>query len=571
MPKTPKISLEDIKDKHPSEMTRDELRVLITQQVKEEEQAAWDEARRKFPDKLDVNRETPPPSYAIWQGLAPKEEKPKTYSIKQLSHYMHRNELGDLEMLLNVKRGKFCFDKKAGEWWRFDGVWRPDAVSDFGREVMNLAEHYDSAAKKQWKVVMNPKTVQEGKLTEAKSLHKAFISRAKSLRGSSRRTSVMRTAVVGEESMAMSGEEWDKYPTLLAAQNGYVDLETGKLYPPDPKMYIRQRSPYPYVGLHARDPFFSDMVFKLLCGSHGLMSYVRKVIGYAATGLLTHKEFYAAFGPLGNNGKSMFFNAICDVMGDYAATLRTELLLEGKMLNNEDPFWIALRNKRMAVASEAKKGSKFSMDRIKLVTGSDATVVRGLYEAPTEIRMPCKLFLHTNYIPRAHGGDHAFMDRIRIIPFTARFVNDEKMVNFEKHIYMGKPMNVIESQLKKAGPAILSYVVNGARMYLNGMDLTPPEEVLKYTREYIEDADIIGEFVKMRCILGENKKNQVKPLYSAFKAFCAQETDKPEKAIPAFGSFVSDLVRREGITKKTTNYAFFHGICLRPEFLSEKA
>ncbi len=560
----------DIQGKHPSEMTREELRALITQQVKDEEQAAWDEACAKFPDKLDVNRETPPPSYAIWQGLAPKEEKPEAYTRKQLQFYMNRNELGDLEMLLNAKRGKFCFDKKAGDWWMFDEVWRPDAVSEFGREVMNLAEHYDKAAKMQWKVVNDPKTSEEGKLTEAKTLHRSFTSRAKSLRGSSRRTAVLRTAVVGNDSMAISGEEWDKYPTLLAAPNGYVDLETGKLYPPDPKMYIRQRSPYPYIGLHARDPFFDDMVEKLLCGSDGLMSYVQKVIGYAATGNLTHKEFYAAFGPLGNNGKSMFFNAICDVLGDYAATLRTELLLEGKMLNNEDPFWIALRNKRMAVASEAKKGSKFSMDRIKLVTGSDATVVRGLYEAPTEIRMPCKLFLHTNYIPRAHGGDHAFMDRLRIIPFVARFVSDPKMVDEEKHIYMGKPMNVIENQLQRAGSPILSYIVNGARMYLNGMDLTPPEEVQQYTKEYIEDADIIGEFIKMRCVLGENQKSQVKPLFNAFKAFCVQEKDKPEKAIPAFSSFVSDLVRRDGITKKTTNYAFFYGVSLRPEFHGEK-
>ncbi|MEZ6854384.1 DNA primase family protein [Halodesulfovibrio aestuarii] len=569
MHNAPEFTPSEIQGKHPSEMSRDELRAVISRQVAEEKQLAWDEACVKFPNKLDVKRETPPPSYALWQGLAPKEEKPESYTPKQIQFYMNRNELGDLEMLLNKSRGKYCFDKKAGAWWMFDGVWQPDAVSEFGREVMNLANHYDKAAKMQWKVVKDPKTIEEGKLTEAKALHKAFTSRAKSLRGSSRRSSVLRTAVVGMDSMAMSGEEWDKYPTLLATPNGYVDLETGKLYPPDPKMFIRQRSPYPYLGLQARDPFFDDMVEKLLCSSHDLMAYVQKVVGYASTGNLTHKEFYAAYGPMGNNGKSMFFNAICDVLGDYAATLRTELLLEGKGLSNEDPFWIALRNKRMAVASEAKKGSKFSMDRIKLVTGSDATVVRGLYEAPTEIRMPCKLFLHTNYIPRAHGGDRAFMDRLRIIPFMARFVSDLNAVDECKHIYMGRPMNEIDFRLKKAGSAILTYIVNGAKMYLNSMNLTPPEEVRNQTEEYIEDVDVIGEFIKIRCILGEKEKCQVKPFYNAFKAFCTNERAIPEKGIPAFGSFVSDLVRRDGITKKTTNYAFFHGICLRPEFRTE--
>ena len=555
---------------HPSEMSRDELKKQIEAQVEEEKQVTWREAVKKSKGKLDAARKELPPAFALHQGATPVPEKAQAYSRKQLLYYLGRNELGDSEMLLKECRGKFCFDKKAAEWWRFDGVWLPDAVDEAGNVVMDLANHYDKAAKQQAKDVKKLEK-EHADSKQAKELHGVFKKRAAALRATSRRSSVLKTAAVGKNSLAMSGEEWDRYPTLLAVQNGYVDLETGKLYPPDPKLFIRQRSPYPYLGLHHHDEFFDDMVRKLFCNSEELMHYVQKVVGYSATGNLTHKEFYTAFGPLGNNGKSMFFNAINDVLGDYSATLRTDLLLEGRGLNNEDPFWIALRNKRMAIASEAKKGSKFSMDRIKLVTGADSTVVRGLYADPTEIRMPCKLFLHTNDIPSAHGGDKAFMDRLRVIPFMARFTNDTRQVDESRHIYLGLPMNKIEKLLKRGGPAILSYIILGAKMYQNSMNLVPPPEVELQTKEYIEESDVIGEFIKKRCDMGEKYKAQATPLYHSFKAFCTSEKSIPEKGIPGLKAFGEDLKRREGITKDTSsNYTYYRGLRVKPDFLPHK-
>lgn len=553
---------------HPAQWSREQMRTAIQAEVEREQAEQWAKAKSKHPTKLDQNRSDPPPPYALHEGEAIPDQKPKSYTTEQLQKLMNRNELGDVEMLIDLCGTRYCHDKKNKKWWTFvDGIWIEDAVSELAREVMSLADHFEKAAIRQWKIVEDPETAKSKQLTAAKELHKALTEKAKSLRGSSRRENVVKTATIGAESFAISGEEWDRYPTLLACANGYVDMETGKLYKPDPKMYIRQQSPYPYKGLHVYDDFFDDMVSKILCHREGLLDYLPRVVGYAATGNLTHKEFYVAYGPEGDNGKSLLFKGFLKAVGTYGATLRTDLLLENKKQINEDPFWIALKNKRMAVASEAKKGSKFSMDKIKLVTGSDGTVVRGLYAEPTELFFPTKLILHSNYIPTAHGGDIAFMKRMRILPFNARFTNNHREVDERSNVHLAMDMNAVKTRLEAAGPAILSYIIRGAKSYLFDLDMTPPAEVLEQTKEWTEDQDIIGEFISMCCTSGPNEKAQVKPLYHAFKQYCLREKEVPEKGIPGFRSFTEDMVRRAGIKKdSSSNYTYYHGIRVNQEW-----
>ncbi|UZP67733.1 phage/plasmid primase, P4 family [Desulfovibrio mangrovi] len=552
----------------PAQWSREQMRAAVLADVDTEIREAWAEALKKHGKKLDQDRIDPPLAHALHEGEAKPDPKPKKYTIKQLQHYMNRNELGDLELLIERCGDVYCFDKKAKKWWRFTGgIWSEDAVSELGREVMALGDHYEKGALEQWKVVESPETREERALTKAKELHADLTKKAKALRGSSRRENVIKTATIGSESFAISGEEWDRHPTLLACANGYVDMETGKLYKPDPKLYLRQRSPYPYYGLHTYDPFFDEMVRKILCDRDGLLDYLPKVVGYAATGNLTHKEFYVAYGPEGDNGKSLLFKGFLKAIGTYGATLRTDLLLENKKQINEDPFWIALKDKRMAVASEAKKGSKFSMDKIKLVTGSDGTVVRGLYAEPTELFFPTKLILHSNYIPTAHGGDVAFMKRMRIIPFNAKFTTNPREVDEENHVHLAMDMNAVKQRLEAAGPAVLSYIIRGAKSYLSNLDLTPPSEVLELTKEWAEDQDIIGEFLNICCTSGKHEKNQVKPTYHAFKRYCIEEKEFQPNHVPGFRSFVEDMVRRKGITKDTSsNFHYFRGIRVNQEW-----
>ena len=66
----------------------------------------------------------------------------------------------------------------------------------------------------------------------------------------------------------------------------------------------------------------------------------------------------------GGNGKSTFFNAIQDVMGDYACTIRSELLVASN--DSGKKFELArLRGKRLAIAEELEEGRQLDTAEVK--------------------------------------------------------------------------------------------------------------------------------------------------------------------------------------------------------------
>ncbi|MDY3682369.1 phage/plasmid primase, P4 family [Bilophila wadsworthia] len=570
------------------------LASIIRQEVAEERARSFEEAKEKDGGKTIRPDSQIPEGPEEW-GVRTVPPPPPPPSLSAMLRHCYRNELGDAELFQSLYRGKYAYDHSTGLWYKFDGVrWQADKVGKVSSSVMEMAQLYENAEFMQScevdEAVAKKEAAAEGiknsgeedaelksqaLMAEAYKLKKALLkkvevlsSRANALRSQRRVVSVLKTAAQGESSLGLAGDEWDQHSNLLPCANGIIELDTGKLFKPDPHLYMRGMSPYPYLGLNHGDAFFMEHLDRVFCGVESLIDYFGLSVGCSATGM-THKGFWVGYGPQANNGKSATFDVIKKALGEYAITLKTDVLIDdGKSKNTgPNPEIMALANgARMAVSSEAKRGVKFSINKIKEISGGDVLRDRDMYVGTVEFKPQAKLWLHTNHIPEMDGFDPGFQNRMRVIPFLARFTRKESEIDPARHVYAEMNRDLFDRKMEACGPAILSWIVRNARRFYRGDDFTPPSIVQEYTTEYIEDQDLIGEFLSACCDKGGDLEIQVKHLYAVFKKFCTQEKEIQEKYIRSMKSFAMELAQK-GFRKRKSNVVYVVGLDVKETWL----
>ena len=120
-----------------------------------------------------------------------------------------------------------------------------------------------------------------------------------------------------------------------------------------------------------------------------------------STGSIQEHAFVFGHGT-GANGKSVFINTLAWLLGDYAQTIPTEML----MVSNTDrhPTELArLRGVRLAIGSETEDGKRWAESKIKSLTGGDRIPARYMRQDFFEFDPQFKLFLIGNHKPALRG------------------------------------------------------------------------------------------------------------------------------------------------------------------------
>lgn len=576
--------------RQPVPCTEEELQAYLAVQVEAERYAAWCEAI-PHNSRLDADRQGPAPILEPWANFK-QEDKAEAAkpSAKEIFQAIDRNEAGDAELFQRLHGHEYLYDHGLGMWRAFGGVlWEDDRLKEAQRAVVSMADLYELTGierKRYWDEKAAAKKVElkaaedacntakqdnadvetldslKGKKdaleAEYNSLRrkgseakKLTGDRARALRGVRRSGDVLKMASLGKYSLGRTGEEFDQHPTLLAVGNGVVDLETGRLLRPDPRLYLTMGSKYPYQGLHCHSAWWDDHLRKVFCGDEEMVDYFENVIGYSITGLQVNKDFWCALGPRANNGKSVTFNTIKEAVGSVATTIKLDVLLEkDRRGSGPDPDLMVLDGMRLGLASEASDKARFSMEAIKAITGGDDIRARAMYADSKIISSKIKLWLHTNKVPSISGFDPGFMLRLRLVPFLATFTDDPAQVDPAQHVYQALNKVQVDRLLAENMTGILSWLVRCARKFLRHMDYHTPAKVRESTDAYFSELDIIGQFLESACEFAPQYEVHGGTLYSIFKQWCVDELKMSEKQIMGHRSFSQDLRNREKMTVK---------------------
>jgi putative DNA primase/helicase len=322
-----------------------------------------------------------------------------------------------------------------------------------------------------------------------------------------RRKAFIETASVTEK-VNLTSTDLDMNPWLFNVENGTFDISSGEFREQRQTDLITKIANVRYDP-QADCPLWKQFIREIMDYKQELTDFLQTAAGWAVTGDTSEQVMFILFGS-GANGKSTFLNTLQYILGDYAITAQTETFMKqqgDKMMND----LARLRGTRFVVTAEADQGARLSEPLIKQITGNDRPTARFLYGEPFSYSPTFKIFMASNHKPLIKGSDYGIWRRIRLIPFTTTVAEDRQ----DKYL---------EQKLKAEGSGILNWLFEGAmRWGLEG--LKTPAAITNATDEYRGEMDVIGNFIKERCVQSPGAQVRIRELFKAYQDWCGERNE----------------------------------------------
>lgn len=370
--------------------------------------------------------------------------------------------------------------------------------------------------------------------------------------------------------LSINVDRLDADPMLLNCRNGIVNLENGKLYPPDKAQYATKQVPFDYSP-DSKCPVWENALDAIFGGEKDLTEYFQRIVGYGITADVSAKAFFVLYGPEANNGKTALINTLSSIFGDYSLVFNPTTL-QSASISPDKPRSDLMRfqGKRVAFGDEINKNKQIDAGLFKRLTGGSGTkiIARNLFKQETEFPLTTKMLLATNHVLplEVEAGEKL---RLHVLPMETRFVKTEEEVQSLKAEGIRASLitdpNLQDTLIKTEAPGILRWAVEGSMIWKkNG--LNPPEQATKAKDDYLLDCSPIDGFLE-ECCVKSDKRTQVKDITEAFQAWCKK---KGRKGVPS-SRRLTPLLEDRGIgrTDKTHGHYYYEGIELTESVIEE--
>ena len=370
--------------------------------------------------------------------------------------------------------GELRFVAAWGKWFRYDGTrW----ASDETYNVFSLVR----------------------KLCREMALLTSSIKQANAIASAKTVAAVERLARA-DRRIAATTKQWDADPMLLNTPGGVVDLGTGKLRKHRADDFMTKITSVTPGG---KCPRFERFLKRIFAGDTELIKFMQRVLGYGLTGKTNEHGLFFAYGT-GANGKSVLFATARGIFGDYHQTAALTTFTASR--TEQHPTDLAmLRGARLVTCTETEEGSRWAELKIKALTGGDAIMARFMRQDFFEFIPQFKLMISGNHKPQLRAVNEAIKRRMNLIPFAVTIPPRERDLH-------------LTDKLEKEWPGILAFMIKGCLAWQR-MGLQPPKAVVDATNNYMDDEDVVGQFIADECQLGANFIADRNDLYSKWKTW----------------------------------------------------
>lgn len=297
---------------------------------------------------------------------------------------------------------------------------------------------------------------------------------------------------------------------------------------------------------------WEDALHKTFCNDAELEEYVQMVCGLAAIGKVFIEALIIAYGE-GRNGKSTFFNTVARVLGSYSWSLSADALVVGCRRNVKWEI-TELKGRRFVIAAELEEGTRLSTSMLKQITSTDDIQGEKKFKDPSPFTPSHTTILFTNHLPKVGAMDHGTWRRLVVIPFNAVFQDS------------GDQKNYADVLVEEAGPAVLSWIIEGAEKVIAcNFHIKRPKVVQDAIDAYREENDWMSAFLNDCCEVDPAYKDMSRDLYQEYRSYC----DRVGEFTRSNAEF-SNTLENLGFEKRKTNKGMvFSGIRVKPAFVEE--
>jgi putative DNA primase/helicase len=307
---------------------------------------------------------------------------------------------------------------------------------------------------------------------------------------------------------------------VVSMENGLLDIEERRLLPHTPLFFNQTSVPFAFEPGATAPTRWLQFLDEIWPNEPDAPKLLGEWFGYVASGRLDLQKIFLNVGPT-RGGKGVIARILGELVGRQNVAGPTLNSLGGE-------FGLApLIGKPLAVISDARFAGKDSttvIERLLSISGEDTLTVNRKYRDQWCGKLPCRLHIISNELPKLGDASTAIVGRILLLLTTRS--------------WLGKEDYELERELHNELTGILSWSLDGlSRLTSNGnrfSRLVSAEEAIIAMRDL---ASPVAAFVREQCHVHAAKEILVDDLYAGFRLWCDDNGHKK----PSKQNFGRDL------------------------------
>jgi|TARA_B110000967_G_scaffold208849_1_gene262499 putative DNA primase/helicase len=378
------------------------------------------------------------------------------------------------------------------------------------------------------------------------------LSRAKNLAGQSHMGSLNFTNgakgfAEADPALVISQKELDNDNYLLNTPGGTYNLRTQKMQLHNHLNYITKSTAVSPTSVSGG--VFFRFLSEITLNDTELQKFLQRALGSMLSGAVEEHWIMFWIGD-GRNGKNTLGDVVEYILGDYAKTISSSLLL--KKAHDGHPTDIAnLQGLRLATSSEIAEGAYLNMSLIKELTGDSTISGRFMHQNNFEFSRTHKHLVYCNSRPSLKTTDLGTKSRIKTVPFKANFA--------------GREDPDLPEKLKREAGFILNWLIEGHQMWLDsGKKIRSCAAVDAMTADYYSSQPTPETWVSENCLLvtGHQPNKDLLTSNSLYQNYCNWSVEIGEQPLSntLWGVYMAEHFER----KRTPNGTCYAGIELKP-------
>ena len=292
---------------------------------------------------------------------------------------------------------------------------------------------------------------------------------------------------------------YDNAPHLLCVRTGVIEMneKTFLFRPGKPEDYLTLTTGVAYndkLDSSNRSVLRALVWIEQLMVQPELIIAMQNFMGSIPYGGNLDKKVMIWTGPP-DGGKSSFTRAINLALGEYAIKGENNVLYNNRSGDGPSPSLARIRGTRMQFYEELEtERGVISSGFIKRATGNDTFFARRLHENGGEIDPLNKTVMVCNLVPQFSTFDQATKERVYIMPFGSRWVeNPPASAAEQKQTRTFKRDRQFNSQIPEYAVALLWLMINWYPRYMQD-GLPKPVAVTNVNEKYWADCDYYYRF-----------------------------------------------------------------------------
>ena len=301
----------------------------------------------------------------------------------------------------------------------------------------------------------------------------------------------------------------------IAYQNGILDLKTMSFIKDIKRDYLLTKTlPFDYEKPSNEDiQFVRDVIFKICNCNKEHLEYYLQVLGHAMTGEAhLEKAMYFCIGIGGDNGKTLIFDALLQIMPNYVYKIERKTFEDG--YSKPHKHLTKTRGKRIVFLEELS-AKKQNIEMIKDIADGKTITNEVMFGTEENIPVYFKQFILGNVNPNMEA-DGGVANRFRQLSFNSNFgkkntVDDYENLSFVQDKFLS---DKLVGQYKHA---LIYLLFQYSTKYYSLDRIEMPEEFKEATEETLNDCDAFQSFFNDNFIIDPDGKCGKKEMISLTK------------------------------------------------------